>query len=151
MNSSHRSVGTFTAKLRLRCEAFFDGADEPGSPSATTSKGLPSPRIRMSWKRRDGSHEALVRSHVALDAPFGKGKLAPKPGQEFAVLNPRAPLCDLLDSPESPRRTAQACRAPAAQRTQLCPQSWSRKFGQRDRWSFRLMAGTLCPSNQERL
>jgi hypothetical protein len=31
------------------------------------------------------------------------------------------------------------------------PQSWSRKFGQRDRWSFRLMAGTLCPSNQERL
>jgi hypothetical protein len=29
--------------------------------------------------------------------------------------------------------------------------SWSRKFGQRDRWSFRLMAGTLCPSNQERL
>jgi hypothetical protein len=30
-------------------------------------------------------------------------------------------------------------------------ESWSRKFGQRDRWSFRLMAGTLCPSNQERL
>jgi hypothetical protein len=29
-------------------------------------------------------------------------------------------------------------------------QSWSRKFGQRDRWSFCLMAGTLCPSNQER-
>ncbi len=30
-------------------------------------------------------------------------------------------------------------------------ESWSRKFAQRDRWSFRLMAGTLCPSNQERL
>ena len=26
----------------------------------------------------------------------------------------------------------------------------SRKFGQRDRWSFCLMAGTLCPSDQER-
>jgi hypothetical protein len=33
----------------------------------------------------------------------------------------------------------------------LTLESWSRKFGQRDRWSFRLMAGTLCPSNQERL
>ena len=30
------------------------------------------------------------------------------------------------------------------------PQSWLRKFGQRDRWSFCLMTGTLCPSNQER-
>jgi hypothetical protein len=30
-------------------------------------------------------------------------------------------------------------------------ESWSRKFGQRDRWGFCLMAGTLCPSNQERL
>ena len=29
-------------------------------------------------------------------------------------------------------------------------ESWSRKFGQRDRWSFCLMTGTLCPSNQER-
>ena len=28
--------------------------------------------------------------------------------------------------------------------------SGSRKFGQRDRWSFCLIAGTLCPSNQER-
>ena len=26
----------------------------------------------------------------------------------------------------------------------------SRKFGHRDRWSFCLMAGTLCPSDQER-
>jgi len=26
----------------------------------------------------------------------------------------------------------------------------SRKFGQMDRWSFCLMAGTLCPSDQER-
>ena len=26
----------------------------------------------------------------------------------------------------------------------------SRKFGQRDRWSFCLMAGTLCPSDQGR-
>ena len=24
-------------------------------------------------------------------------------------------------------------------------ESWSRKFGQRDKWSFCLMAGTLCP------
>jgi hypothetical protein len=28
--------------------------------------------------------------------------------------------------------------------------SWSRKFGQRDKWSYCLMAGTLCPSDQER-
>src|SRR5262249_60160750 len=28
--------------------------------------------------------------------------------------------------------------------------SWSRKFGQRVRWSFCLMAATLCRSNQER-
>ena len=33
----------------------------------------------------------------------------------------------------------------------LVSESWSRKFGLRDRWSFCLMAGTLCPSNQERL
>jgi hypothetical protein len=29
-------------------------------------------------------------------------------------------------------------------------ESWSRKFGQRDKWSYCLMAGTLCPSDQER-
>ena len=29
------------------------------------------------------------------------------------------------------------------------PQSWPRKFGQGDRWSFCLTAGTLCPPNQE--
>ena len=27
---------------------------------------------------------------------------------------------------------------------------WSRKFGQRDKWSYCLMAGTLCPLDQER-
>ena len=29
-------------------------------------------------------------------------------------------------------------------------QSWPRKFGRSGRWSFCLMTGTLCPSNQER-
>jgi hypothetical protein len=29
-------------------------------------------------------------------------------------------------------------------------QRWSRKFGQRDKWSYCLMAGTLCPLDQER-
>ena len=28
--------------------------------------------------------------------------------------------------------------------------SWPRKFGRSGRWSFCLMTGTLCPSNQER-
>ena len=28
-------------------------------------------------------------------------------------------------------------------------ESWSRKSGQEDRWSFCLTAGTLCPTNQE--
>jgi len=30
------------------------------------------------------------------------------------------------------------------------PQSWSRKSGQDDKWSFCLTAGTLCAANQER-
>ena len=29
-------------------------------------------------------------------------------------------------------------------------ESWPRKFGRSGRWSFCLMTGTLCPSNQER-
>jgi len=29
-------------------------------------------------------------------------------------------------------------------------QRWFRKFGQRDKWSYCLMAGTLCPLDQER-
>jgi hypothetical protein len=29
-------------------------------------------------------------------------------------------------------------------------QSWSRKSEQDDKWSFCLIAGTLCPANQER-
>ena len=31
------------------------------------------------------------------------------------------------------------------------PQSWPRKSGRDDKWSFCLTAGTLCPVNQERL
>jgi hypothetical protein len=29
-------------------------------------------------------------------------------------------------------------------------ESWSRKSEQDDKWSFCLIAGTLCPANQER-
>ena len=45
----------------------------------------------------------------------------------------------------------EACRSLEGAATKNGIQRRSRKFGQRDRWSFCLMAGTLCPSNQERL
>ena len=41
-------------------------------------------------------------------------------------------------------------RAISAQDKYTVQESWPRKFGRSGRWSFCLMTGTLCPSNQER-
>src|SRR5829696_463715 len=61
LNSGHRSVGTLTARLRIRCARQRCRAERgkhssiarmiPGAPSETTSSGSPRPRPRMSWKK----------------------------------------------------------------------------------------------------
>src|SRR3954451_17297954 len=61
LNSGHRSVGTLTARLRIRCARQRCRAERgkhssiarmiPGAPSETTSSGAPRPRPRMSWKK----------------------------------------------------------------------------------------------------